>query len=326
MLAKNEFYVVVIDDKINVCRRIEEKLTGGPSPGHIGPGMLVKVRTIHVALEEVGRSDNILNSRWVFKRDVLSQLIEAGRKKPNLILIDYIYVDSEVSKVLKEKAIQGLVSEEMISNKVLTPVDLRIWAQGNSTLTTEEKNLILKNLFFADCPVYLHTYTPQGTSSVVGNVTDRIKKVAQVFPNAVINSIDARSEFFNNEEFDWPNPISRYDNQYYPYQLATYFDQVVQKEIIRSELMRNRYLRIKRTTFAVGIISAIGAAVGFAGGWVGSLLSNLVEKKQYLPAFIMGLTLLILLIIAGAFCPIIFEKWMQRLVPFDESINRDKLK
>jgi hypothetical protein len=43
--------------------------------------------------------------------------------------------------------------------------------------------------------------------------------------------IDTRNEFFNDDEFDWPNEKSRYEKNFYAYQLATFFRQVVQKEI-----------------------------------------------------------------------------------------------
>lgn len=315
---KSDFYVIIIDDKNEVCQRIEKKITGGPSPGQSDPIKTVKAKTVHITLEEIENSNGSELLKWTFMQEVLDKLIEAVSEKPDLIIIDYIYVDRKISLILREKAKQQEVTEDLMADRVLSPVNLRNWIENKIEISSATKRSILNNIFNINCPIYLHTYTPQGIVPFVGNVTDRIRKVRQVFPNAIISSIDTRSEFYNSDEFDWPNPNSQKDDKYYPYQLAVFFDQIVQKEIIRKELKQNKYLRIKRTTLSVGVISAIGAAIGFAGSWIGNLVAATIKSQGYFHAFIISISLLFVLIIVGAACPFLFENWMQKIIPKNE--------
>lgn len=312
---KNEkFYVIIIDDKLESCNRIERKITGGQTLGQLDPIIPVFAKSIHIKLEEIGSAEKPEESNWTFSRETIPLLIDAAAQKPDMIIIDYIYVDVNVSATLQERAKQGLINEEMMSQRALSPVDLRRWVEETSELSGNDKNLILKNIFCCDCTVYLHTYTPPGIASVVGSVADRIKKIHQVFPNASVCSIDTKSEFFNGDEFDWPNKNSRRDAQYYPYQLGVYFDQVVHKEILRKHLKSDRFLRVKRTSLSVAVISAIGSSIGFASGWVGALFSELLNKQQYIVASVMGIGLTSIIILVGAACPFLFESWMSKLM------------
>ncbi len=317
-MSSASFYVIVLDDKEDVCLRIEDKIAGGPTPGQIDPLVPVHVKSIHITLTEIGHSEDPLKSRWTFAPPVLSALMEASVRKPDLIIVDYVYVNGEVAKVLKEKGECDQFNKDMMAERTLTPVDLRKWVEQAANAPSDETRTILTNLFNASCPVYLHTYTPKGLDDIVGTVAERIKKASQVFPHAQINAIDTRSELFKNDVFDWPSFPSMKNEKYYPYQLAVLFDQVVKKEVIRKELQSSRYLRIKRTTFSVSVISALGAGIGFTGAWLGNILAESIRDGDYLIGGMLAVFLLSALVVLGAVCPFLFEKWMQKIMPESE--------
>lgn len=268
---------------------------------------------VFIKLRPEGKAADLVNDCWTFADEIVESLLAAADRIPDLIILDYIYVADEVAKVLKARAKDNTLTEEAMSGWTRTPVDLREWVR-NSNIDDADKARILKNLFGAKCPLYLHSYTPENTSPLVGPISERVKKTTIAFPNAAITSIDTREILFNNEEFDWPNPKSRYDSDYYPYQLAVAFDQIVQKEILRFELNRNRYIRLKRSAFSVGLISAIGAGLGFAGGWIGSLASTLLQNNQILEATLICGSFLIIFLIIGLMLPLFFEKLMKALL------------
>lgn len=73
---------------------------------------------------------------------------------------------------------------------------------------------------------------------------------------------------------------------------------------------------------SVSVVTAIGAAIGFAASWVGSVFAELVRQHQYTEAFIMGTGLLLVLLLVGLGSPLLFERWMQKIMPGEELTKR----
>jgi len=310
-----KFKVIVIDDKPEVCRSIAGKIDGprGMTDPEIRAN--VSVDQIVIDLQRKNETANPMEDTWTFHENVAEKLDRACKQPPDLIILDFFYVNSEVAGHLKAEAKSDSLLHDALQGRVLSPVDLYDWIQDLPS-DDPRKSLVLKNLFGAGCPVYLHSYTPEGMTVLAGPVDERRRLMARVIPNSqLIRTVDTRRVLFNDDVFDWPNKNSRYDSEYYPYQLAVYFDQVVEKEILRSKLDRLRYLRVGKTAKSVASIAAIGGGIGFAGAWIGDYVRSAFESENYVLGSIVGVFLLVTLMILGMLCPFLFERLMHRLLP-----------
>ncbi|MBW7992088.1 MAG: hypothetical protein FVQ84_19025 [Planctomycetes bacterium] len=238
MKKRSEFHVVIIDDKKKACRRLTDRLSGLTVPTYTDLDVVVSVSSIHVTLKRLHQHEQGELDRWSFTEATLQQLLKASKRKADLLIVDYIYIDSGVAKHFKKKAKEESVGEEEIEHRALNPKLLYDWFMQTPNVSDNDRERTLNNLFHSDKTVYLHTYTPQGLCVVTGTMEQRSRMAALAFPQANIHVIDTRSELFNDEEFDWPRPDTKYDGDYYPYQLACFFAQVVQKEIFKNFLKR----------------------------------------------------------------------------------------
>lgn len=233
-----DFHIVVIDDKDQSCKRINERLSGIKISIDSDTDILVSVSTVHVTVERNNQHTRPELDFWTFSTDTLEQILQASSKPADLLIVDYIYIDNEVAIYFKSKAKSSKVEENDIENRALNPKILRDWILQPKKLTTIQQKQILTNLFNTNSTVYLHSYTPQGLYAATGTMEHRYRMGSLAFPKAKINLIDTRSELFNDEEFDWPREDSKYDSNYYPYQLAVLFAQIVQKEILKTHFSR----------------------------------------------------------------------------------------
>jgi hypothetical protein len=163
--------------------------------------------------------------------------VAAADRKADLLIVDYIYVDNEVAKYFKERTKTQEVFEEEIEHRALNPKLLHDWFVQTDQVSEDDKRRVFAHLLQSGAPVYIHTYTPEGLSVATGSMEQRNRMASLAFPNSSIYIIDTRAELFNNDEFDWPG-LSKYDSQYYPYQLGVLFGQIVEKEITKSLLER----------------------------------------------------------------------------------------
>lgn len=239
MKRSTDFHVVVIDDKLKSCERISKRLKGLKISVDSEHEIQVSVSQVHVQVERLNRCEIPEQDYWTFNKKTIEELLNAAKKKADLLIVDYIYIDSQVANYFKDKGKQREVNEEETSNKALNPKDLYDWVLQINQLSVNDREQIVNNLFQADSTVYLHTYTPAGLHPVTGTMEQRNRMAALAFPRAKIHVIDTRAEFFNDEEFDWPGSDPKYDSNYYPYQLAVLFAQIVQKEVMMS-LLTNR--------------------------------------------------------------------------------------
>lgn len=236
-MKQTDFHVVVVDDKENACRRIAERLSGLRVPTKTDEAIIVSVSKVHVSVERRNLHERPEQDQWNFTTKTLKQLVAAAERKADLLIVDYIYIDNEVAKYLKERAKAQEVFEEEIEHRALNPKLLHDWFVQTDQVSEDDERRVLAHLFQSGAPVYIHTYTPEGLSVATGSMEQRNRLTSLAFPNSPIHIIDTRAELFNNDEFDWPGP-SKYDSNYYPYQLGVLFGQIVEKEITKSLLER----------------------------------------------------------------------------------------
>ena len=300
------FRVVVIDDKPTACQRVASKLTGALSPSSPAEDAVLSSVEVLVSLR---RAPPTAAHAWTFDQQIVAALDAATQHAPDLVVIDHFYVDSEVAAALKQKALVSGVTADELRRNSLSPADLRRWIENSLSIDSGLRGQILERLFNAQCPVYLHSYTPRGFEGVAGTIEDRGRTLATVFPHARHSVIDTRREFYNDAEFD-----AKYDGDYYAFQLAAHVMKVAEIEVLRQRVDAARYLRLRRTASSVAGIAVIGAAIGFAAGWLGDVFGALVKDGQYSVAAAVGIGGLVVLILLGTACPFLFEHLMHQLV------------
>lgn len=310
------FRVVVIDDKAAACNAVARKLTGALPPSSMNAAVVLESVAVHVLVRPAGEP---AVHDWTFDASMIAALDEASQHSPDLVIIDHFYVDEGTGAALKQKAVKEGVRAEELKQSALSPVDLRRWIEDNATLDSSLRRRILQRLFGAACPVYLHSYTPHGFEDVAGTTEDRVRTLATVFPHAKRFVVDTRREFYLDDTFDpkGDGQGSKYDSKYYAFQLSAFFMQIAQIEVLRKQLNAARYLRLNRTSSSVAGIIVIGAAIGFAAGWLGDVFGALMSDGRYAPAAVVGIGCFIVLLGLGTACPFLFEFLMRRLMPLN---------
>ena len=197
-MPKTPFRVVVIDDNEDVCNRVSKRLVGPTSEGQPE----VSVSIVHVRLEEKD------SETWTFSKETFESLLNAASSPPDLVLVDYGFVDPNVSAQLREAGKHGELAPTDLDGKMLTVPELAEWTyeQGSE----EQRTRLQKNLFRSAQPVYLYTYTPRGVQQAVGTPDERTRRVKGAFPGSRVETIDTKAELYNGDEFDWPSE-SKYD-------------------------------------------------------------------------------------------------------------------
>ncbi|HHT9112718.1 MAG TPA: TIR domain-containing protein [Candidatus Wunengus sp. YC65] len=253
-MSKQTFRVVVLDDRQDSLRRIEKRISGGQTLGQLDPALPVSVHSVLVRLKKVPNSQN-QEDRWTFDDAIVNDLLNAVSESPGLIFIDYGFADQQsVKPKLEEIAKERAITEADLEGRVLTAFALAKWVKSEVNVPDTVRRLLIKTFFETLSPVYLYSYTSQLIVHAVGRIDDRVRKIRQVFPYAQVSAIDTRRELYNDEEFDWPNPKSKFDPEFYNYQVAVLLDYVVHKEILRSQLKeRSSYNKgIDNTTRKTG--------------------------------------------------------------------------
>jgi CheY-like chemotaxis protein len=310
------FKVLVLDDSPHVIEWVERRIRGAQALGQLDPALPVEVMAIQVKLEPSSED----NARWEFSSDTARSLAAACEKPPDLVLVDYGFVDPAIVAQLQQEARTREITGEELKGKVLTAYDLARWCQEDAPLDARTRLRIRKNLFEAGRPVYLYSYPSRELRRAAGNMDERAKKIRDAFPRSRVSVIDARRELYNEDDFDSPG-TSKYDSRFYAYQIAVVLDYVVQKEILRLLLGRSRFLRVRRTAGAVASLAAIGSALGVGGHWVGGLTYELFSHGQLLQAFGLAFGVLLSLFLFGFAASLFFERAMEHLLIKDEEVG-----
>jgi|WetSurMetagenome_2_1015567.scaffolds.fasta_scaffold30844_3 hypothetical protein len=316
-MNRREFHVVAIDDKPEVCQSIKRKLEEVWAERDC-PRVTVIVHAVSVKLKREGIDVDPLGDEWTFDDDMLPALSESCLVRPDVVFVDYTYMDQKVGDALKAAAAsgQGGLTKGMMQGRERMPADLRDWVENHKLLPRGDRKRILKNLFDTPCPVYMHSYTPEGTECVVGPVEDRLKRTSLAFPNAELHLIDTRSLLFNNGEFDWPKPKTQryYTKEYYPYQVAVVFSLMVHKEILRRELIARQHLRILWTGLASAGLATVLAAVGRVfSGFGNRMADSLFNSQNWVTSALAGGIVFVVLMFLGYLAILALEKAGRRL-------------
>jgi hypothetical protein len=156
------FKVFVLDDSPHVIEWVERRIRGAQALGQLDPALPVDVTAIQVKLEP-----SLINSaQWVFSHSTSHALASACERAPDLVLVDYGFVDPTLAAQLQQEATTREIMGEDLKGKVLTAYDLARWCGQDAPLDARTRSRIKKNLFESGRPVYLYSYPSREFRSI----------------------------------------------------------------------------------------------------------------------------------------------------------------
>jgi hypothetical protein len=305
------YTVVIIDDKEVCCRRIAQKIQGSRTIGDVE--FTIIAEPVHVGVQSKGEADP---GGWTFTTETLAALSRAAGSGPDLLIVDYIYIDDEVAADLIRRGPDVTRAERELRS--LTPRNLRDWVENHAEMDARQRQMIVERIFDFKGPLYLHSRTPRGLEHAIGTVKERGNDAEIAFPNVpkgFLEVKDTRDLLFADDEFDRSDDVTFYDREYYAYQLGVLFDEIVQKEIYKRNLHRGKFLRLRRSAPVLAVIGGIGAGVGFASSVAGAFAYELVREGHLFWALaVFGLIMIVAVPLGWAVAKV-FEELMARLLP-----------
>lgn len=309
----NYFRVLIIDDDLEVIKRLPERILREQRYFE-GRTWSIDLRVVHVKVEKINENHyQIANSTF-------EELASACSQPPHLILADYGYAQKEIISTLKHLSDQGKeIKEEDLIGKVFTTADLAAAVQKfilDSSVDSYKRNSLKKNFLESSAKLYLYSYTSKDFIKALRGVEARANRTKAALPNCKVIPVDTKHEFYNGEEFDYPNP-TKHDGKFYAHLVGGLINHLIQIEFIEhilEDAKRLKYVRVRRSTVSVGIIVALGGAIGAFSEWLGGRVLDLFSHGFLVPAFtIVGLAVVFILII-GLVVPVAFERVMTGLL------------
>lgn len=318
-----KFRVLVIDDNEEALSRIPKKVYI-QQRNFERRNYLIELHLVHV---EVVPSDA---SKYIISNSTIRKLASVCSKPFNLILSDFGYAQKEVTDKLRIEANNGKrISKEDLKDKVLTTADLAIEVKRickNESINSIEKKELTENFINSNAKFYLYTYSSKEFYEALGEVSERATVTQSQFNNiGKIIPIDTKGEFYNGNEFDWPNE-SKHSEVFYAHLVSKLINQIIQLEFteyILNDSKRLKFLRTPRSIYSVAVIVAIAGAIGAMSEWLGATIFRLSSQHEILTAILFGCITIVVIFIIGMLLPKIFEHSITRFLSVDK--NNDEV-
>ena len=308
------FRVLVIDDDEEVIKRVADRVS---METRVFEGRTYKIdlRLVCVLVERVNEETSCISEKTI------QELATACAQPMHVIFADHGYILKEVVEKLRLLAQQGKeFTERDLIGKALTPADVakaaRAFANNPSVDFYKRKN-IMKNLLESRAKLYLYSYTSKDFIKALGEVATRANRTKAAFPNCSVIAKDTRYEFYNGQEFDWPNPKSKHEPKFYAHLVTGLLNELIQQEFLNhilGDTTRLKYVRIERSVISVGLIVALGGAIGASAEWLGARVMGLATTGLYVAAFTMAGLAIFFILSIGLVVPFVFEHTMSRLL------------
>lgn len=320
-----KFRVLVIDDNEEVLSRIPKKVYI-QQRNFERKNYLIELHLVHV---EIVPSDA---SKYSISNSTIKKLASVCSKPFNLILSDFGYAQKEVTDKLRIEANNGKrITKEDLVGKVLTTADLAIEVKStckSESFNSKEKKGLTENFINSYAKFYLYTYSSKEFYEALGEVPERATITQSHFKNiGKIDPIDTKGEFYNGNEFDWPNE-SKHSGEFYAHLVGKLINQIIQlefTEFILNDSKRLKFLQTPRSIYSVAVIVAIAGAIGAMSEWLGAEIFKLSVHNEISTAILFGCITIIVIFIIGLLLPKIFEHSITRflsVVKNNDEVNK----
>ena len=313
--SMRQFRVVVIDDDAEVLRRVSGRLSTIKREFE-GDTWRVDLSTVHVTVcpDESGR--------YIFADATVPALGAAFSVRPDLVLMDYGYIDPGVLEYWLERDKNGHeITAGDLAGQFLTTVELALEVRAAidaSQLDSAVLAHLQRHFLNFTGPLVLYTMTSRAFLRALGEVEARRVRVDSAFPHAKVTAIDTRYELYNGDEFIG----QKHDSGYYAHLVGGLVNREIQVAMLETMLEKARglkYLRYRRSVFAAGAIVAVGGGIAAVGEFLGSRVGEFMRHGDYPNAAIAVGLALVLVLVMGTLLPLAFGRFMSGLVDKEDS-------
>jgi hypothetical protein len=312
-----DFRVLVIDDDDEVLKELPGKVNTEESEFE-GRIWRINLQTVHVKIGNPPTGGALIST------ETLAELAEKCHEMPHVIFADYGYAKKEEMAELRalynEK---GKIAEQDVAGKIFTLKDLGNAARSyseNACFDTKRRDNLKKNFLGFKYKLGLYSYRSKELIDVLQGMKERKNHTLEVLPSCKIVPIDTKIIFYADGKFD-TGASSKHDGKFYAHLLTGLIENLIKIEFLNhilKDAKRLKYLRVKRSGITVGVIAAIGVAVGAVAEWLGGHAIALAKAGQVeLSLSVVGLTMVFFLALS-VIIALAVENFITRLLPEPE--------
>jgi hypothetical protein len=270
-LSRLVFRVLIIDDDLEMNKHLVE-IIKGLITSDFEITVIPKVDYLDIELDPQPG----ISSFWQISKRTLEQLDTFSQFEPyDLIISDYGFITDEGKAILWPEGRVAKPTIEDAKGRILTLADLRI--QYEDWLRSNSRKLLKQNIFDSTKRMILRSFASNKAYDILGPVKEKRYPITQgVFPNAFIDIMDTRQEFFGaNDQFYSIYDNENYGRNFYRHLVCTYTARIVRREIYRfiAEILSR--IRLKRSVFNIALFAGTVASIGLGA----QLLADLGLKQ-----------------------------------------------
>jgi len=261
------FRVLIIDDDLAMNKRLAE-IIKGLITSDFGITIVPQVDYLDIELEPQPGTASFwqINRRTLEKLDILSR---SGQY--DLVVSDYGFITEEGKSILWPEGRSAKPTVEDARGRILTLADLR--NQYDEWLRTTSRKLDVHNLFDSTKRMLLRSFASKKAYDILVPVKERRVPVTQgLFPNAFIDPMDTRQEFFGaNDQFYGIYDDEKYGRAFYRHLVATYTARIVKREMYHYIAELTSKIRLRRSVFNIALFAGTVAAIGLGGQYLADI-------------------------------------------------------
>lgn len=259
--------ILVIDDDFEMNKHLVEIIKGLITTDF---DVTVIPKVDHLDIELEPQFDK--NYYWQISRGTLEKLdILSQSGAYDLVISDYGFITEEGKAILWPEGRAAKPTVEDAKGRILTLADLRI--QYEDWLRINSRKLSRDNLFDSTKRMIFRSFASKKAYDILGPVIERRVPVTQgVFPNAFIDPMDTRQEFFgSNDQFYGIYDDENYGRPFYRHLVATYTARIVKREIYRFIVELRSKIRLKRSVFNIALFAGVVASIGLGAQFLADI-------------------------------------------------------
>jgi hypothetical protein len=310
------FTVVVIDDKKTSIEGVQKAFLR-ENRNVAGRTVVIDVRSVFIEVEKLANPHPNIGKCWTFCESVFGQLVDAAATRPDMIIVDFVYIDSQVqSEIMSHRDRTGNAPEDT-RERFLNPKDLRSWIESRLGADSAARDKVIRNIFDASVPIYLHTYTPEFLERAMDEPDVRRGIAHYAFPKArnLIELVDTRQIFYAKNRFDLDLKTTKHDSEFYAHLLGLHFSHLADKQFCLKLLYNQRYLRLNRTAFTTFAVVGVGTIFATATSMVGDIIATFLGNSEISEGILLFVGTLVTFTILGTLIILGLDKKLKDLLP-----------
>ena len=315
----NKYRVLIIDDRLNNLKTAKDLILSLYQP--FDRLWNIEVNTAHIII-------NQCDDKYSIDEDSIKNIAKLSIEPFDLLMFDIAYyieggsedIYKQLSQQFDENYTFSVLEKYVFNPKTLVEEGLKQLKNNNNRNLYKWFN---KNFVGHKGAIYGFTFIEEKWAKLFYNIEQCRDILIKTFKNADLNRIEmkgTRKEIFNETEFE---NIRKNNERYYSFILAKYLEQLIKIEIIKQEVENAKYIKIKRTSKVIGSLIFLGLIIGASSEFFGSLIVELIQKREFLIASVcIGFTMIVI-VFGGKTVVHVLEKNIPKLLNYNKDPDND---